>query len=115
MAWEWSHTAEAYEKAYENLQEIPVDDLRVIWAEWESFRGDEAEGEDEGEDGEGFDSEAYEEALDTAENLPADVLAEDIWRRMEELRTCENGGEYLWACPYGCGCHLVSVDREIEE
>lgn len=97
MAWEWSHTPEAYANARRNLGRLD-DDLRVIWAEWEAY------------DGNDFDDSVYPDALARAEDIPHDVLADRIWEQMEEQATCDNGGWRAWACPFGC--HTVSFDEE---
>jgi len=106
MAWSWSHTAEAYEAVRLNILDLPRDTLQIIWAEW---RGSEYE------DWSGwqFDNEAYEAALAEADNLPGDVLAEEIYERAYGNSTCDNGGWNAWVCPFGC--HTVPFDRDNAE
>ena len=109
MAWEWSHTPEAYANAYANLQNRPREWLETVWAEWEASEYDT---------GIGFramDLRQYEAALAKAKELPEDTLADAIWERMAEQATCTNGGFEAWACPYGCRCHLVPFDLESQE
>lgn len=117
MAWEWSHAPEAYANGLEVLSRFPLKELQVILAEWNSteFRNpDTMEGPD-------LDLTVYEDEL--AKVKEADHkrhmagysrkerkihMAEEIWEKASELRTCTNGGHKAWACPYGCGCHLVA-------
>lgn len=37
MAWEFSHTAEAYDNLRSNLQTLPLDELRELFAQWVGF------------------------------------------------------------------------------
>jgi hypothetical protein len=111
MAWEWSHTAEGLEAARENVHRLDDETLAVIYAEWRASTpgryGDWA-----------FHASRYPLALVGARKLVAlsrETVADAIWERMEELRTCENGGHLAWACPHGCGCHLVSFSTPDEE
>jgi hypothetical protein len=106
MAWQWSHTTEAYTNAYNNLHALSQETLAIILAEWEAV-------DDPDEWAEGFNPEKYEEALERFQDLPADALADEIWPRMEALATCTNGGWAAWACPDGC--HLVSFSKPDEE
>src|SRR5262245_48025360 len=104
MAWEWSHTPEAYSDAYENLGKLPHGELAVIWAEWRAW------------DGNSFAPQlkrGYKSRLREAKRLPADILADSIWEKAEELRTCENGGWDAWVCPFGC--HTVPFSCESED
>ena len=104
MAWEWSHTADAYTDAYDNLLNSPHDFLSVAFAEWTAKQIEESDDEREP-----FGTE-YESALKQAATLPADVLADSIWEKAESQRTCDNGGWNAWVCPYGC--HTVSFSCE---
>lgn len=105
MAWEWSHTGEAYENARANMQDMDPTELRIIWAEWKAA-------EPRGDGGFGLNTGRYETALAEAQVLGPVRLAADIWRQMEAVRTCTNGGHYAYTCPFGCTMHLVSFDRE---
>jgi len=107
MAWEWSHTPEAYQAAERNLRKKPLGELSIILAEWKAAEPDE--------DGcTGFGQAQYDSALKQIEadlkagRLHKGAICDDIWRRMEEQRTCTNGGFEAWCCPFGCGCHMVS-------
>ena len=104
MAWEWSHTQEAYETARKNLGKKARRWLEVCWAEWcaTTFKREETL------EGPEFDGEEYERELDIVKEEKPDKedLAQRIWDRMEQLRTCTNGGHEAYACPFGC--HLVS-------
>jgi len=103
MAWEWSHTDEAYQNAREQLNQIPDDDLRVIFGEWWAHAHRSETGED-------FTTALYQEGRNLAQELQPWTLAAFIWKRMEKQRTCDNGGHNAWACPYGCGAHTVPFD-----
>lgn len=109
MAWEWSHTAEAYDNAHENVRKLDPETLAVIYAEWRVTTS--------GPRGR-FCTERYPLALLGARNriarLGADYVADVIFEWMSEQALCENGGHFAWACPHGCGCHMVSFDREDE-
>ena len=99
MAWEWSHTDEAYANAYANLESQSKDWLNEVYAEWEAWGGEEK-----------FNSLAYANALAHAKRLPLDALVDEIWEHMFEYLTCDNGGFDAWACPFGC--HTVSFDKD---
>jgi hypothetical protein len=88
MTWEWSHTPEAYADAEQNLRNLPIDELRIIWAEWCAASRDEWGNWDCNE----FDSYAFHKYLNHAEGLSAEALVRDIWDRASELRSCTNGG-----------------------
>ncbi len=103
MAWEWSHTEEAYTAARTNLEGLEPDTLRVIWAEWKAAVPRTHGGYD-------FDSEAYETFLLQAQPLGPVRLASDIWERAADYRTCDNGGFNAHLCPFACGPHCVPFD-----
>lgn len=110
MAWEWSHTQEAYVNACENLGTFDDEQIAVIWAEWKAYCKASA-----GE----FNRFAYNWAIQKARKLIRQGMREyvesDIWERMSEFATCDNGGFLGWACPFGCGCHKVSFDAKQDE
>lgn len=108
MTWEWSHTAEAYADAEHNLHNLPVDELRIIWAEWKA----KANREDYAD---GFDSDRYDAALIDAGEMNAEQLADAIWENASEQRDCSNGGHEAYMCPFGCGPHCVPFDRQHSE
>jgi hypothetical protein len=102
MAWQWSHTAEAYADAYANVMALPRADLEVIFAEIKAAKPREY-GEPD------FVKARYAKALREARKLPDDILADAVWSFAEEHRTCTNGGHRAHVCPWGC--HTVAFDR----
>ena len=115
MAWEWSHTNEAYRDARSNLDDLPRDTVAVIWAEWRAWDGNTFHA--------GLDLKKYKRELRRAWSLlyrmdhRIDDMREYIWDKAaseETGRTCDNGGFNAWLCPFGCGCHTVPFDRESE-
>ena len=98
MAWEWSHTQEAYDNARDNLESLSLESLHIIWAEIKSYQNDDKW------NWERF----YNDNLDLAKRLSYNCLLDDIWDYMDNFRTCDNGGFNAWCCPYGC--HTVSFD-----
>lgn len=107
MAWEWSHTPEAYFAAYENVQNETREFLEVAFAEWHGNGGQYGSGNLSR-----FDISAHDKALERAKSLPADILADFIWQHAETQKTCDNGGFNAWVCPYGC--HTVSFSCEVD-
>lgn len=101
MAWEWSHTPEAYQNAYENLAELDTETLKTINAEWLAYHVGK---EEDPETSEPFNQDAYNHALTTEPDI------DTIWIDVEELATCDNGGFNAWVCPYGC--HTVPFSEE---
>jgi hypothetical protein len=109
MAWEWSHTAEAYDTIRARLERMPREALNVLFAEWRASQ--ERPGETIGHN---FNERRYARALawiSRPDALPDDVLVDWIWERMADYRTCTNGGFEAYACPYGCGPHLLPFDQ----
>lgn len=106
MAWSWSHTNEAYANAQANLEELPLETLRVIEAEWRSLRIHDTGGDR-------FSLAKYQKAVKVIEreNEYAEYLAVEIWEKASEQATCDNGGFNAWMCPFGC--HTVPFDREV--
>lgn len=103
MAWEWSHTNEAYDTARDNLDNAPRAWLNIAFAEWKA-----KEIENANDEREPFGAD-YEQALvDAAQHMGRDALIEAIWDNASDQRTCDNGGFNAWMCPYGC--HTVSFD-----
>ena len=88
-----------------NVQNQPREWLEVVYADWFAC-------ENPAENPDDFDQKKYNTALKRAKTMPEDVLADFIWEKMFEYATCTNGGWAAYACPYGCGCHLISFDRE---
>ena len=102
MTWEWGHALEAYANCRDNVAAKPRDWLVTVFAEWNSRRQLD----------DSFSMVKYNRALKKAALLPDEVLADEIWNKMIEQRNCTNGGSYAHACPFGCGCHLVSFSKE---
>lgn len=101
MAWEWSHSAEAYDAARNNLDLQDRRWLEEVYAEWHALMPDES-GEP---DINSFDPDQYAVALIESTDMADDDLADFIWDRMSEAATCDNGGHNAWCCP--SGCHTV--------
>jgi hypothetical protein len=111
MAWEWSHSIEAYEAGRKNLAKQNVTDLQVMKAEWEATDWDD----EETFQGANLDTEKYNKSLKRIQahyrmsrrsNVSVKSLKEQyadwIWERAEKLRTCTNGGHEAHVCPYAC-------------
>jgi len=110
MTWEWSHSIEGLEFAREYLEtKVGIEILSEIAAEWDTHARSEAD-----EDAPEFDQEFFKERSRFHLALPSDIVAAYIWERMEVLRSCDNGGHKLWACPYGCRSHKVPVGEDDE-
>lgn len=95
MAWEWSHTPEAYATAKANLAKQDRKWLVECVAEIETRNV-------------GLDrwEHAYAAAMLAAHELSNDELVEIIWDYASTYRTCDNGGFNAYMCPDGC--HSVS-------
>ena len=100
MAWEWSHTAEGIADVEMNLRDLCRDKIVAIWSEWEAWDGNTSSTS-------GFDKDKYAVAMKKAKDIPTDILADAIWEKAQQLRTCTNGGHEAWLCPFGCGGHMV--------
>jgi len=105
MVWSWSHSQQAYDNAEENVRKQSREWLETVYAEWEAKIPDS----------EDMNDKKYRKALKAAKKLADDTLADYIWEKMSQQALCENGGHQAWACPYGCGPHLVSFDYEDED
>ena len=108
MVWSWSHTQEAYQNAYENLQNSPRHFLEVTFAEIRAAGPIDDEGEEQT-----FNEKKYNRALKQAAKLPDDVLADAIWEFAENQAVCDNGGYNAWVCPWGC--HTVPFELRDED
>lgn len=106
MTWEWSHTNEAYDNAYRNLQQFPLGKLQEIWCEIQTFEHCQTN-----EDYDNWDDNVYYQQLSKVTDQH-DLLVDWIWEWAANWRQCDNGGALLHLCPYNCGCHKVSVDLE---
>lgn len=109
MTWSWSHSSEAYENFRAQIHAQPREWLVEVFAEWKA-RGNQDDEEDEGNFSQKFAA-GQAEALDMAD----DVIADSIYDWSSEQANCTNGGWQGWACPYGCGCHLLPFDPVEEE
>jgi hypothetical protein len=85
--------------------------LVEIYAEWRVYEHLKSQDPDDIDPAGGWDDPVYQAALKEAKQLPADALADDVWERASELRTCTNGGHEAWICPYGCLSHMVPFHR----
>jgi hypothetical protein len=109
MAWEWSHTEEAYAAVEHNIRQQPREWLEVVFAEWRAAQDNKGNVQTGTHN---FNQKKYERALAYAKNpeVTNERLADFIWEKANELRICTNGGWQAWCCPSGCGCHLVPFD-----
>jgi hypothetical protein len=97
MAWEWSHSQDAYDDFRANVAKQERAWLECVYAEWEA-RADNLEN---------FDEKKFRKALKQAKKLPSDMLADTIYEKAEAFATCEAGGHNGYACPFGCGPHVL--------
>lgn len=111
MAWSWNHTQCAYACVQLNVEDKSKEWLDVVYAEWQAAENDEHENLDINN----FNKDKYKKALVEADKLPDDVLADYIWERMSEAAICENGGHNAWACPSGCGPHLIPFELPVDK
>jgi hypothetical protein len=111
MAWEWSHTQEAYENGRKNLAKQNVTELLTALAEWEATTWED----EEIYQGADLDIDKYNKAMNRLQALHRmsrrskidmkslkEKYAEQLWEKAEQLRTCTNGGHEAYVCPYGC-------------
>jgi len=122
MAWEWSHTQEAYALAEKNLHRKSLKWLAECYAEWKCYDIDAATTD--------FNEALYclelkheyvecplmpqclitDPMLDgrytcifkEARTFRKELLADYIWKRASQQRTCANGGGHPHMCPHGC-------------
>jgi hypothetical protein len=100
MAWEWSHTADAYSNARDNLHAESREFLEVCFAEVTAPNKTSCTAY--------LDLGEYEVQLNFAKTLSNECLADAIWEFAAQHRTCDNGGHDAHVCPHGC--HTVSFD-----
>ena len=99
MAWEWSHTQEAYDTAEKNLYKKSRKFLSECYGE---IKANQPPDGFEHQDND-FDEALYNEAMREAASMDKEELADFIWTyASEDLRTCDNGGYSPWMCPHGC-------------
>ena len=104
MAWEWSHSVEAYQAVEQNIRSQSREWLITVYAEWQALDGSDQP------DGAGFNEVTFRVMILYGATLNNEALADYIWERTEQHRTCENGGYLAHCCPFGCLCHMVSFD-----
>jgi len=111
MAWEWSHSPEAYTNVRDNLELLTKEILIECLAEFREKELGDADDDRElyGDDYNDFVRELTEDKFHTCESL-----ARELWPKVEELATCDNGGFDSWICPDGCGGHKVSFSSAEE-
>jgi hypothetical protein len=102
MTWEWSHSSEAYNSAYENLHQCDREFLEVCFAEIKAAR---YRGNGHWE----LNLQRYAEYLPFAKTLANETLADAIWEFARKLRECDNGGYNAYVCPFHC--HEVSFSE----
>lgn len=112
MTWEWSHTAEAYSNARENMSDLDDATIAVIFAEWRAAIP--------GEYGEytlhtGRYTFALMGATKRIANGERDIMEDYIWERASEQADCTDGGWAAHLCPFGCGGHMVEFDRDSDD
>lgn len=108
MAWEWSHTNEAYANACEQVHALPRAELLTILREW-AYADRETSGRLRFPQGKQVWTDRRGKTRVRGFRLPAglrklatDILADLVWERAEEYRTCTNGGGQAYVCPDGC-------------
>lgn len=111
MTWEWSHTAEGEAAVQENINRKPREWLEVVWAEWVAAIPHPKYGIGYSAE---LNNKKYEKALIRAKKKTDEQLAEFIWEKTSQLRQCTNGGWEAHCCPFGCGCHMVGFDTNVE-
>lgn len=114
MAWEWSHTPEAYDAVRQNIEAKDREWLETVWSEWIAAIPHEKHGIGFHAD---LDLKKYHKAMCRAKQKSDEELARFIWEKTSEFRTCTNGGHESWCCPFGCPCHMVPFDTpaDVEE
>ena len=111
MAWSWSHSAQAYVYAHDQLEQFSRTELIEILAEWRMF------------DRHGHNDSAWADqwsvvlrnARKWASTRIKGYLVQEIWERAERQATCDNGDWNAWMCPYGCHPHCVDFGPEDSE
>ena len=111
MSWEWSHTPDTYENGRKRLAKQLIGQLSIALAEWNSTDFDNPDTME----GPQLDTDRYSEELaavldedyrshhaGVSLRLRKESMADEIWEKAEQLRTCDNGGNAAWVCPYGC-------------
>ena len=127
MAWEGSHAPKAYEQAEKNLRRKPRKWLAEAYAEWKCYDIDRESAEfsevfddlltqvniegifldsaltiPESMTSDPFTDGRYKAIILETDNETKDRIADYVWQRASEQRTCDNGGYTPWMCPHGC-------------
>lgn len=105
MAWEWSHTQDAYDGAQDQVEHLPKFTLLVVLREWAHYDRDK---NNTLRTRTGAKRPAGFRLPNNVRKLPQDVLAARVWTRAEDFSTCDNGGYDAHVCPYGC--HTVPFE-----
>lgn len=101
MAWEWSHTDDAYADARAQVQQLPRETLLTVLREW-TYHDREAAGRLRGP-AIGPSGRVRGFRLPPGvRRLRRETLADLVWERAEAHRTCSNGGWEAYICPDGC-------------
>lgn len=108
MAWEWSHSQDAYAALEEHIRSQDREWLEIVYAEWHARRTTVDADEDS------FSNGNYQRGLAKAQLKSDEELAEFIYERASEQGLCTNGGHEAWCCPYGCGPHLLTWEKPPE-
>jgi hypothetical protein len=117
MVWAWSHSVEGCEAVRGRIFAIAecaqggdresMEWLGVVFAEWCGV----IPGGNWSHD---YSDRGYLRGLRRAYSLGRRLgwaeVAQEIWDKCESQALCENGGHHAWACPFGCGCHLLSFN-----
>jgi hypothetical protein len=116
MAWEWSHSAEAYDNVRTAIAAMPAEELIEIKLEWLAYCDKRISDEDR-QHGEPANFRRTEKRKaywqGHCEKMGTEHLADDIYDMAENHATCDNGGHDMWVCPYGC--HTVPASSEDDE
>lgn len=102
MAWEWSHTNDAYADARAQVDRLPRRVCLEVLREW-TYDDREKRGGSRRQGSVGPTGRVRGFRLPPGvARLPVDVLRGLVWDRAAEHRTCSNGGGEAYLCPDGC-------------
>lgn len=124
MTWNWSHTQEAYDNVYYNISQLSLETLKEIAtpfilrlkaAEIKTYQDMLAQRPERVIEGLSdrenlWHPELHNSYLEKVNNLPADILADLIYKFASEQAESTNRGYEAYVCPYGC--HSVSFSRD---
>lgn len=104
--WSWSYSNEGIDLIMKGIENEPLHDLEVAYAEFEAYRlKDRPNVKHE------FNSAAYRRALKQARLIAEtgeDILVSAIQSRAQEFSGSDNGGWNAYYCPYGC--HTINLN-----